>query len=106
MNESTGVDGVRQELIFKTAITLQRPVLDPCIAVGFLPLPSDGLRVGQLVKMQWRVERLKYLDEKEVSQQSVSLCKQKKEECLLHVRSLVTGVFAVLTSSFNSFFFA
>lgn len=70
LNESTGVDGVRQELIFKTAITLQRPVLDPCIAVGFLPLPSDGLRVGQLVKMQWRVERLKYLDEKEVSQQS------------------------------------
>ncbi|KAJ1377614.1 TRAPP II complex, TRAPPC10 [Sesbania bispinosa] len=69
-NESTGVDGARQELIFKSAITLQRPVLDPCLAVGFLPLPSDGLRVGQLVKMQWRVERLKDLDDKEVSEQN------------------------------------
>ncbi|XP_061359315.1 trafficking protein particle complex II-specific subunit 130 homolog isoform X3 [Gastrolobium bilobum] len=70
MNESTGVDGARQELIFRSVITLQRPVLDPCLAVGFLPLPSDGLTVGQLVKMQWRVERLKDLDEKEVSEQN------------------------------------
>ncbi|KAH1103796.1 hypothetical protein GYH30_037617 [Glycine max] len=70
MNESTGVDGARQELIFRSAITLQRPVLDPCLAVGFLPLPSDGLRVGQLVKMQWRVERLKDLDEEGVSKQN------------------------------------
>ncbi|XP_019456285.1 PREDICTED: trafficking protein particle complex II-specific subunit 130 homolog isoform X2 [Lupinus angustifolius] len=68
MNESTRVDGARQELIFRTAINLQRPVLDPCLAVGFLPLPSDGLRVGKLVKMQWRVERLKDLDKKEVSE--------------------------------------
>lgn len=72
MDESTRVDGARQELIFRSAITLQRPVLDPCLAVGFLPLPSDGLRVGQLVKMQWRVERLKDLDEIEVSEQNVS----------------------------------
>ncbi|QHN96069.1 uncharacterized protein DS421_18g615190 [Arachis hypogaea] len=70
MDESTKVDDARQELIFKNAITLQRPVLDPCLAVGFLPLPSDGLRVGQLVKMQWRVERLKDLDEKEVPEQN------------------------------------
>ncbi|KAE9621646.1 putative tetratricopeptide-like helical domain, TRAPP II complex, TRAPPC10 [Lupinus albus] len=68
MNESTGVDSARQELIFRTTIALQRPVLDPCLAVGFLPLPSDGLRVGKLVKMQWRVERLKDLDKKEVSE--------------------------------------
>jgi len=72
INESTGVDGARQELIFKSIIVLQRPVLDPCLAVGFLPLPSDGLRVGQLVKMQWRVERLKDLNEKEISEQNVS----------------------------------
>lgn len=77
MNESTGVDGARQELIFRSAITLQRPVLDPCLAVGFLPLPSDGLRVGQLVKMQWRVERLKDLDEEGVSKQNVSPNQQK-----------------------------
>jgi hypothetical protein len=72
INESTGVDGARQELIFKSVIVLQRPVLDPCLAVGFLPLPSDGIRVGQLVKMQWRVERLKDLNEKEISEQNVS----------------------------------
>lgn len=76
MNESTGVDDARQELIFRSAITLQRPVLDPCLAVGFLPLPSDGLRVGQLVKMQWRVERLKDLDDG-VSKHNVSSNKQR-----------------------------
>ncbi|GAU32716.1 hypothetical protein TSUD_101370 [Trifolium subterraneum] len=70
INESTGVDSARQELIFKSVIVLQRPVLDPCLAVGFLPLPSDGIRVGQLVKMQWRVERLKDLNEKEISEQN------------------------------------
>ncbi|KAI4322902.1 hypothetical protein L6164_022552 [Bauhinia variegata] len=68
MNESTtGADGARQELLFRSAITLQRPVLDPCLAVGFLPLPSGGLRVGQLVTIQWRVERLKDLSQPEVS---------------------------------------
>lgn len=77
MNESIGVDDARQELIFRSAITLQRPVLDPCLAVGFLPLPSDGLRVGQLVKMQWRVERLKDLDKEGVSKHNVSSNKQR-----------------------------
>lgn len=48
-----------QELLFKSIIILQRPVLDPCLAVGFLPFASDCLRVGQLVDMKWRVERLK-----------------------------------------------
>ncbi|KAI4333711.1 hypothetical protein L6164_018484 [Bauhinia variegata] len=68
MNESTtGADGAIQELIFRSAITLQRPVLDPCLAVGFLPLPSGGLRVGELVTIQWRVERLKDLAHKAVS---------------------------------------
>lgn len=82
MNESTGVDGSGQELIFKSAITLQRPVLDPCLAVGFLPLPPDGLRVGQLVKMQWRVERLKDLAEKEISEQNVSPSKHPANRML------------------------
>lgn len=49
-------------LTFRSALVLQRPVLDPCLAVGFLPLPSSGLRVGQLVTMKWRVERLKDSD--------------------------------------------
>lgn len=48
-----------EHLTFRVALVLQRPVLDPCLAVGFLPLPSSGLRVGQLVTMKWRVERLK-----------------------------------------------
>lgn len=48
-----------QELLFKSMIILQRPVLDPCLAVGFLPFSSDCLRVGHLVNMKWRVERLK-----------------------------------------------
>ncbi|KAE9585215.1 hypothetical protein Lal_00017845 [Lupinus albus] len=73
MNESTRVDGARQEMIFRSVITLQKPVLDPCLAVGFLPLPSDGLRVGQLVKMQWRVERLKDLNKKQVSEQNAEV---------------------------------
>ncbi|XP_039127222.1 LOW QUALITY PROTEIN: trafficking protein particle complex II-specific subunit 130 homolog [Dioscorea cayenensis subsp. rotundata] len=51
------------ELLFKSTLFLQRPVLDPCLAVGFLPFSSDCLRVGQLVSMQWRVERLKEVEE-------------------------------------------
>ncbi|XAR56575.1 hypothetical protein NMG60_11037116 [Bertholletia excelsa] len=57
--KSGGPEDASQQLIFKSAIVLQRPVLDPFLAVGFLPLPSSGLRVGQLVTMNWRVERLK-----------------------------------------------
>ncbi|KAG9145490.1 hypothetical protein Leryth_019831 [Lithospermum erythrorhizon] len=45
-------------LTFRSALALQRPVLDPFLAVGFLPLPSTGLQVGQLVTMQWRDELL------------------------------------------------
>ncbi|XP_020100478.1 trafficking protein particle complex II-specific subunit 130 homolog isoform X2 [Ananas comosus] len=55
--------GESEELLFKSALTLQRPILDPCVAVGFLPFSSDCLRVGQLVNMRWRVERLKNLEE-------------------------------------------
>ncbi|KAM3744535.1 hypothetical protein ACB098_06G059500 [Castanea mollissima] len=65
--ESPGPEGARQDLIFRSSLVLQRPVLDPCLAVGFLPLPSGGLRVGQLVSMEWRIERLKDLEENEVS---------------------------------------
>ncbi|KNA16796.1 hypothetical protein SOVF_085990 [Spinacia oleracea] len=57
--ESSVSETVKQDLIFKSALVLQRPVLDPCLAVGFLPFPSDGLRVGQLVTVNWRIERLK-----------------------------------------------
>ncbi|KAG6689380.1 hypothetical protein I3843_11G169700 [Carya illinoinensis] len=64
--ESPGPEVVRQDLIFRSALVLKRPVLDPCLAVGFLPLPSGGLRVGQLVNMKWRVERLKDFEENEV----------------------------------------
>ncbi|KAM7277867.1 hypothetical protein ACFE04_005001 [Oxalis oulophora] len=66
---SAGQDGTTQDLIFKSAVVLQRPVLDPCLAVGFLPLPSGGLRVGQLVTINWRVERLKDFDDVNISQQ-------------------------------------
>ncbi|KAI5640610.1 hypothetical protein M9H77_00222 [Catharanthus roseus] len=54
-------NGAAKLLDFRSALVLQRPVLDPCLAVGFLPLPSNGLRVGQLVTMKWRIERLKDL---------------------------------------------
>ncbi|KAL3849615.1 hypothetical protein ACJIZ3_011497 [Penstemon smallii] len=57
--ELKGIDGEDATLTFRSALVLQRPVLDPCLAVGFLSLPSSGLRVGQLVTMEWRVERLK-----------------------------------------------
>lgn len=71
--DHSGSDSERRALVFKSAIVLQRPVLDPCLTVGFLPLPSDGLRVGKLITMQWRVERLKELKRSEaVEQQHVS----------------------------------
>ncbi|XP_076897898.1 trafficking protein particle complex II-specific subunit 130 homolog [Bidens hawaiensis] len=60
---TNGSDADVTQLTFRSAIVLQRPVLEPCLAVGFLPLPSGGLRVGQLFTMKWRVERLKYLEE-------------------------------------------
>lgn len=51
--------GGQGELVFKSAIVLQCPVLDPCVSVGFLPFSCDRLRVGQLVDLNWRIERLK-----------------------------------------------
>lgn len=65
--ELTGPENETDPLTFRSALVLQRPVLDPCFAVGFLPLPSSGLRVGQLVTMNWRVERLKDSDKDEDS---------------------------------------
>ncbi|TQD96605.1 hypothetical protein C1H46_017766 [Malus baccata] len=65
--ESSGSEGARQDLIFRSTLALQRPVLDPVLAVGFLTLSSGGLRVGQLVTMKWRVERLKDFEGNEVS---------------------------------------
>ncbi|PHT43769.1 Trafficking protein particle complex II-specific subunit -like protein [Capsicum baccatum] len=66
--EPSGLDGSTQNLIFKSSLLLQRPVLDPCFAVGFLPLSSTDLLVGQLVSMRWRVERLKSLEEHAASE--------------------------------------
>jgi trafficking protein particle complex subunit 10 len=41
--------GDSEELMFKIALKLKRPVLDPCLAVGFLPFSNDCLRVRQMV---------------------------------------------------------
>ncbi|RCV20734.1 hypothetical protein SEVIR_4G080000v4 [Setaria viridis] len=59
--------GDSEELLFKIALRLKRPVLDPCLAVGFLPFSTDCLRVGQLVNMRWRVERLKNPEDASIS---------------------------------------
>ncbi|XP_065862152.1 trafficking protein particle complex II-specific subunit 130 homolog [Euphorbia lathyris] len=58
-SDAVGPEVAKQDLIFRSALVLQRPVLDPCLAVGFLPLTLSSLRVGQLVSMNWRIERLK-----------------------------------------------
>ncbi|KAK8962510.1 hypothetical protein KSP40_PGU010890 [Platanthera guangdongensis] len=55
--------GGKAGLFFKSTLALQRPVLDPFLAVGFLTFTSDCLRVGQLFDMKWRIERLKDLKE-------------------------------------------
>ncbi|KAM0824713.1 hypothetical protein ACQ4PT_070010 [Festuca glaucescens] len=60
-------DDSEELLLFKISLKLKRPVLDPCLAVGFLPFSTDYLRVGQLVNMKWRVERLKDLEEASLS---------------------------------------
>ncbi|WCJ32139.1 hypothetical protein M5689_013579 [Euphorbia peplus] len=64
---AVGPEVAKQDLIFRSALVLQRPVLDPCLAVGFLPLSSSSLRVGQLISMNWRIERLKGYGDDEVS---------------------------------------
>ncbi|KAL4580271.1 hypothetical protein LXL04_016458 [Taraxacum kok-saghyz] len=64
-------DVASQLLTFKSALVLQRPMLEPCLAIGFLPLPPNGLRVGQLFTMKWRVERLKYLQEENTGEEVV-----------------------------------
>ncbi|KAL3695593.1 hypothetical protein R1sor_009669 [Riccia sorocarpa] len=46
-------------LIFSNSFVLQMPVLEQLVAVGMLPVPTPGPRVGQQVTFQWRVERLK-----------------------------------------------
>jgi hypothetical protein len=61
------LDDSEEILLFKISLKLKRPVLDPCLAVGFLPFSTDYLRVGQLVNMKWRVERLKDLEEASLS---------------------------------------
>ncbi|CAK9160210.1 unnamed protein product [Ilex paraguariensis] len=79
VEEPSGPEDTPKHLIFSSAIVLQRPVLDPCLAVGFLPLPSTGLRVGQLVTMNWRLERLKDFEENTAS--------ESKDEVLYEVNA-------------------
>ncbi|KAF5780924.1 putative tetratricopeptide-like helical domain superfamily, TRAPP II complex, TRAPPC10 [Helianthus annuus] len=52
-------------LTFRSGLVLQRPVQEPLLAVAFLPLPSNGLTVGQLVTFRWRLERLTSFDLKD-----------------------------------------
>ncbi|MBA0716558.1 hypothetical protein Golax_015378, partial [Gossypium laxum] len=68
MKSNENDEDTSKNLVFRSALVLQQPVLSPCLAVGFLPLPSDSIRVGQLVTMKWRVERLKDIEEKRVPQ--------------------------------------
>ncbi|CAI9088568.1 OLC1v1022920C1 [Oldenlandia corymbosa var. corymbosa] len=81
--EALGSDDAVRQLEFRSTLVLQRPVLDPCLAVGFLPLSSTGLRVGQLVTMKWRVERLKDLGENSASESNENL----KDEVLYEVHA-------------------
>lgn len=62
-------------LFYRSALVLQTPVLEPLLAVGALPLSSDCLRVGQLVNMRWRIERLKCCQDN---------ASAKKEEAEVH----------------------
>nr|XP_043621659.1 trafficking protein particle complex II-specific subunit 130 homolog [Erigeron canadensis] len=56
-------DNVTKLLTFTSVLVLKRPVLEPLLVVGFVPLPSNGLRVGQLITMKWLIERVQYLEE-------------------------------------------
>ncbi|KAK9212343.1 hypothetical protein WN943_001725 [Citrus x changshan-huyou] len=90
--EATGAEDAREGLIFRSALVLQRPVLDPTLAIGFLALPSDGLRVGQLVSMKWRVERLKDFEENEASQRNMYQIAQSlalQHKCLTFYNSFL-----------------
>ncbi|BBN01122.1 trafficking protein particle complex subunit 10 [Marchantia polymorpha subsp. ruderalis] len=46
-------------LTFTNSFILQMPVLEQLVAIGMLPVPIPGPRVGQQVIFQWRIERLK-----------------------------------------------
>lgn len=56
-------DSVTPLLTFRSVVVLKRPVLEPLLVVGFVPLPTNGLRVGQLITMKWKVERVKFFEE-------------------------------------------
>ncbi|XP_078436829.1 TRAPP II complex TRAPPC10/CLUB [Wolffia australiana] len=53
----------QEKLLFKSVLTVQRPVLNPCLSVGFFSLPSSSLRMGQLICIKWRLSRLKKPDD-------------------------------------------
>lgn len=77
-SEAGGLEVDKQDLIFRSSLVLQRPILDPCLAVGFLPLASSSLRVGQLVTINWRIERLKGYGKDELSADNVSMHEKLK----------------------------
>ncbi|KAE8715819.1 Cupredoxin superfamily protein isoform 1 [Hibiscus syriacus] len=48
--------------------SIELPIHEPYLTIGFLPLHSDGLRVGQLVTLKRRNERPKDIGKNKVSQ--------------------------------------
>ncbi|KAE8684049.1 putative cyclic nucleotide-gated ion channel 9 [Hibiscus syriacus] len=66
-------------LIFWSALILQLPIQEPCLAIGFLPLHSDSLRVGQLVTLKRRNERPKDTRKSKVSQNNDVVCSYHSE---------------------------
>lgn len=90
-----GLEKTKSLLNFSGTFFLKMPVLEQLVAVGMLPIPSQGPRVGQQVVFQWRVERLKEgratsLQRREV-QKNVHLTKSSKDQVCP-----VTGVVCVL----------
>ncbi|KAE8654004.1 hypothetical protein F3Y22_tig00117056pilonHSYRG00663 [Hibiscus syriacus] len=68
LNDYCSSFNTSQNLIFWSALILQLPIHDPCLAIGFLPLYSVGLRVGQLVTLKRRNESPKDIGKNKVSQ--------------------------------------
>ncbi|KAA3472467.1 trafficking protein particle complex II-specific subunit 130-like protein isoform X3 [Gossypium australe] len=43
MKSNENDEDANKNLVFRSALVLQQPVLSSCLAVGVLPLPSDGI---------------------------------------------------------------
>ncbi|CAH1444506.1 unnamed protein product [Lactuca virosa] len=55
----------RAGILFTISLATNDEAKDINPDIGFLPLPPEGLRVGQLFTMKWRVERLKFLEDEQ-----------------------------------------